>query len=151
MWKRWNGDPVRDDPSRNSYNHYAYGAAGEWLYRYAAGIDTVAVDPGFHTIALHPAFDPRLGSLDFSYESPYGTIRSTWKVTGSQANWQLTIPPNSKGRLRLSPEQARLYRLDGKAIARITKAKVVANEGGEQAYEFEAGTYSFTVQLPQVR
>jgi alpha-L-rhamnosidase len=148
MWERWNGDRMRGDPSMNSYNHYAYGAVGEWLYRYAAGIDTVAADPGFHTIALHPVFDARLGSLDFSYESPYGTIRSTWKATGSEANWQLTIPPNSKGRLQLPAEQARHYLLDGKDIARSTKAKVVPNEAGEQVYEFEAGTYSFTVGLP---
>ena len=38
-WERWNGDQMRNDPSMNSYNHYAYGAVGEWMYRYAAGID----------------------------------------------------------------------------------------------------------------
>ena len=39
-WERWNGDKMRDDPSMNSYNHYAYGAVAEWIYRYAAGVDT---------------------------------------------------------------------------------------------------------------
>src|SRR2546427_9263949 len=41
MWERWNGDQMRGDPSMNSYNHYAYGAVADWIYRYAAGIDTV--------------------------------------------------------------------------------------------------------------
>ncbi len=76
MWERWNGDQMRGDPSMNSYNHYAYGAVAEWIYRYAAGVDTVASDPGFHTIYLHPNFDSRLGSLNFSYQSPYGQITS---------------------------------------------------------------------------
>ena len=42
MWERWNGDQMMGDPSMNSYNHYAYGAVAEWLYRYAAGIDESA-------------------------------------------------------------------------------------------------------------
>jgi len=39
MWERWNGDQMKDDPSMNSYNHYAYGAVADWIYRYAAGVD----------------------------------------------------------------------------------------------------------------
>src|SRR5262249_48181720 len=75
MWERWNGDKV-GDPTMNSYNHYAYGAVADWMYRYAAGVDTSDSDAGFHTILLHPVFDPRLGSVDFAYDSPYGAIRS---------------------------------------------------------------------------
>jgi len=37
--RRWNGDQMKDDPSMNSYNHYAYGAVVDWIYRYAAGVD----------------------------------------------------------------------------------------------------------------
>ena len=37
MWERWNGDQMKSDPSMNSYNHYAYGAVADWIYRYAAG------------------------------------------------------------------------------------------------------------------
>jgi len=54
MWERWNGDQMMGDPSMNSYNHYAYGAVAEWLYRYAAGIDESPEDLGFHRIVLHP-------------------------------------------------------------------------------------------------
>ncbi len=61
MWERWNGDQMMGDPSMNSYNHYAYGAVAEWLYRYAAGIDESAEDPGFHRIMLHPQFDADSG------------------------------------------------------------------------------------------
>ncbi len=41
MWERWNGDQMRGDPSMNSYNHYAYGAVADWIYRYAAGVDAL--------------------------------------------------------------------------------------------------------------
>jgi len=93
----------------------------------AAGIDTTAAEPGFHVISLHPNFDSRLGSVDFSYESSYGTIHSAWTVSGKQATWNLTIPPNATGRLALTAAEQAAYRLDGKALS--GNSKIVA--GGE--------------------
>ena len=79
-WERWNGDQMKGDPSMNSYNHYAYGAVADWIYRYAAGVDATPLDAGFHTVVLHPVFDARLGNVDFSYPSSYGVIRSSWTI-----------------------------------------------------------------------
>lgn len=144
MWERWNGDQMRGDPSMNSYNHYAYGAVADWIYRYSAGIDTMSADPGFHTLLLHPNFDARLGHLDFTYESPYGTVHSSWSVAGPEATWDLTIPANAKGRLPLSTENAAAFKLDGSPLS--ASAKIKAIEAG--IYELPAGEYSFKVTLP---
>ncbi len=94
-WVRWNGDKMRGDPSMNSYDHCAYGAVAEWMYRYAAGIDTSLDHAGFSEISLHPNFDARLGHLSFDYDSKFGTIHSDWKVDGTQVTWHVTIPPNT--------------------------------------------------------
>ncbi len=145
MWERWNGDQMRGDPSMNSYNHYAYGAVADWIYRYAAGIDTVAGDAGFHTIYLHPNFSDALGAMTFSYESKYGAIRSEWSVSGGKAAWKLTIPANASGRLPASVAEGKLT-LDGKALAGNPRVHVV-HEGGETVYEVPAGTYSFEAAL----
>lgn len=144
MWERWNGDQMRGDPSMNSYNHYAYGAVAEWIYRYAAGIDTTPSDPGFHTIVLHPTFDPRLQDLDFSYDSPYGKIRSTWSRSGKTVSWKITIPPNSKAQLAVAAEMADSYSIDGRPLTRSPKALRLDIEG--TPYELQAGTYSFTIE-----
>ena len=101
MWERWNGDQMMGDPSMNSYNHYAYGAVAEWLYRYAAGIDESAEDPGFHRIVLHPQFDATLGEAKATYDSSYGPITSNWKVDGNTIKWDVVIPPNTTGLLYL--------------------------------------------------
>jgi len=148
MWERWNGDQMKSDPSMNSYNHYAYGAVGDWIYRYAAGIDTMAAEPGFHVISLHPNFDARLGSVDFSYESSYGTIHSAWTVKGKQATWNLTIPANSSGRLRLTAAEQVAYRVDGKALASNSKVVAAKEEGGTKSFDVPAGTYQFQIALP---
>jgi len=148
MWERWNGDQMKGDPSMNSYNHYAYGAVGDWIYRYAAGIDTTAAEPGFHVISLHPNFDSRLRSVDFSYESSYGTIHSAWTVSGKQATWNLTIPPNATGRLTLTAAEQAAYRLDGKALSGNSKIVAGGETDSRKVFDVPAGTYQFQVALP---
>jgi len=139
---------MRDDPSMNSYNHYAYGAVADWIYRYAAGVDTVYTDPGFHTIHLHPNFDARLGSIDFSYDSVYGTIASSWKVTGKKAIWKLTVPPNAKGELPVGIAQTGMFRLDGKSLAENQKLRASKNRENQEVFELPSGSYEFEVALP---
>ena len=42
IWERWDGqkpDGTFQDVEMNSFNHYAYGAIGEWMYRVMAGIE----------------------------------------------------------------------------------------------------------------
>ena len=147
MWERWNGDQMRGDPGMNSYNHYAYGAVAEWIYRYAAGVDTVVDDPGFHTIDLHPNFDARLGSLDFSYQSLYGVIRSAWSVMPEKITWNVTIPPNTQGRVVLTVEQQAHYLLNGKQIKECSLQKKMGEDGRVQ-YLLPAGSYDFLIQTP---
>jgi alpha-L-rhamnosidase len=144
MWERWNGDQMKKDPSMNSYNHYAYGAVADWIYRYAAGVDTTPIDAGFHTIDLHPAFDKQLGSIDFTYPSPYGDIHSAWTVKSGAAHWDLTIPANTSGSLILSDAEAPNYKVNGSAIAQSNLAGRF--KGGQKTdFTLPAGTYSFDV------
>jgi len=148
MWERWNGDQMRNDPSMNSYNHYAYGAVADWIYRYAAGIDTEPLKPGFQAIHLHPNFDRRLGSIDFRYESSYGTIRSAWTVSGNKAVWDVTIPANASGWLPLSEQQAKSFTMDGKSLTESDKIHAAKGSGSEPGYEVPSGNYRFEVALP---
>jgi len=144
MWERWNGDKMMEDPSMNSYNHYAYGAVADWIYRYAAGIDATSLDAGFHTVILHPHFDARLGSVEFRYSSSYGVISSDWKIDGSSASWSLALPANTSG--WLSTRDSAGYKLAG---APLNASKLVspAARNGEDGYEIPAGSYAFTVDL----
>lgn len=147
MWERWNGDQMRGDPSMNSYNHYAYGAVADWIYRYAAGIDAQSADAGFHTIRLHPNFDAKLGSLQLQYDSPYGAIHSAWTVHGSTATWNLTIPPNSEGQLSLTAAEEKGFTLGGIPLRHAHQIQTTINDDGSTSWEIPAGTYQFSVAL----
>ncbi|UWZ83386.1 alpha-L-rhamnosidase [Occallatibacter riparius] len=141
-WERWNGDEMKKDPSMNSYNHYAYGAVADWIYRYAAGVDASSLDAGFHTIMLHPQFDKRLGSVDFTYPSSYGTIHSAWTVQGTKATWKITIPANTTGFIsnaeKGSITSTRKY--DG-------FMESAAGPNGEPGTRLQPGTYEFTAEV----
>jgi alpha-L-rhamnosidase len=143
MWERWNGDQMKDDPSMNSYNHYAYGAVADWIYRYAAGVDATPLDAGFHTVVLHPVFDARLGSIAFDYDSSYGSIHSDWTVTGKTATWRVTLPANTTGWFTAD---ATKYQLAGLPLSQNVQAKASTRDG-QPGFELPSGNYTFQVNL----
>jgi alpha-L-rhamnosidase len=95
MWERWNSwTPAGfGDDSMNSFNHYAYGAIGEWLYDTVAGISELA--PGFKRILLRPQPHEKLTHASASLITPYGVVSSSWKRTRSRFTWTVIIPPNT--------------------------------------------------------
>ncbi|MGB7264217.1 MAG: family 78 glycoside hydrolase catalytic domain [Terracidiphilus sp.] len=139
MWERWNGNQMLGDPSMNSFNHYAYGAVAEWMYRDAAGIDATPLDPGFHTIVLQPVFDARLGHLSFDYDSAHGPIHSDWTVTGATATWHVTIPANTTGWWPLSLKKAARYQRNPHVKS--------STRDGQSGLELAPGSYTFEIGL----
>jgi alpha-L-rhamnosidase len=146
IWERWNGDRMKNDPSMNSFNHYAYGAVADWIYRYAAGVDATPLDAGFHTVVLHPVFDARLGNVRFDYDSTYGRIHSDWTVKGGTAEWHVTIPANTTGWLELKAGEAARYKLDGVPVTASKLAKG-STRGEQSGFELASGSYTFVVEL----
>ena len=146
MWERWNGDQMMGDPSMNSYNHYAYGAVAEWLYRYAAGIDETPEDPGFHRLVLHPQFDATLGAAKATYNSSYGPITSNWKVDGNTISWEVVIPPNATALLYLPGDVTSTILEGGKDIRQGPGISFVLRDDRNAVYEAGAGSYTFKVR-----
>jgi alpha-L-rhamnosidase len=146
MWERWNGNQKLDDPGMNSFNHYAYGAVGEWLYRFAAGIDFDPEDAGFHHILLHPTFDARLGSLEVTYQSPYGPIQSSWTASGQLTTWKTVIPPNTTALLFFPMKEKTSILVDGKDPLENPWLQLVGTEDGAQVFAAQPGSYMFTLE-----
>ena len=75
IWEHWDGlkpDGTMWSADMNSFNHYAYGAIGEWMYRAMAGLEVDEDQPGFK----HAVYAPRIGGnlkfVDAGYHSVYG-------------------------------------------------------------------------------
>jgi alpha-L-rhamnosidase len=142
-WERWNGDQMRGDPSMNSYNHYAYGAVAEWMYRFGAGIDTTPTDAGFREIVLHPNFDARLRSLKLDYDSQQGVIHSDWQVDGAQVTWNVTVPANTRAILQTALINAEAFQLGGEPLESNAGIQKISDD----EYELPSGSYTFKAKL----
>jgi alpha-L-rhamnosidase len=133
---------MKDDPSMNSYNHYAYGAVADWLYRFAAGVDTTPLGAGIQTVFLHPVFSAQLGSVAFDYSSAYGPIQSDWTVEGKTATWHVSLPANTIGWLSAAAK----YKLGGVPLSKSPQAKAASHDG-ESGFELPAGSYIFQADV----
>lgn len=100
IWERWDGwthDRGFQTPSMNSFNHYAYGAIGDWLYRVVAGINPDWERPAYkHTIFRPlPPKDRKLTHVKASLQSPYGLISSEWRLAKGKFSLKINVPPNT--------------------------------------------------------
>jgi alpha-L-rhamnosidase len=106
IWEHWDGlkpDDTFWSPDMNSFNHYAYGSIGEWLYRNAAGIEWDEETPGYKRVVIRPRVEVRLGFVRCRYESVSGEIVSEWRVNGGEgtADVHVEIPANVSARIVL--------------------------------------------------
>ncbi|MAM08937.1 MAG: alpha-L-rhamnosidase [Rhizobiaceae bacterium] len=97
IWERWDGwtpEGGFQSPNMNSFNHYAYGAVGEWIWSRLAGIDWSAAGPGYGHVLARPVFDRRIGHVTAAYEARTGTVESRWRIDGDAGAWDLVLPPS---------------------------------------------------------
>ncbi|MEO0731794.1 MAG: family 78 glycoside hydrolase catalytic domain [Bacteroidota bacterium] len=120
MWERWNSYTQEDGfnpEGMNSFNHYAYGAIGQWLYERVAGIRPRAA--GYREIEFAPLPGGPLTSAAATYESPYGRIASSWSLEGGDMRLELTVPPGTTGRLTLPANYNRLRLHNGEEVTEV--------------------------------
>ncbi len=127
----------------SSLNHYPYGAAAEWLYRYVLGIDTDSEQTGYRHLYLHPTPGGTLTYAKGSYQSHYGKIESAWKYENGDFVYDVTIPANATATLTL-PLQGGTEVLESGKKAEQSEGVTATDTAG--VYELSSGTYSFTVK-----
>lgn len=104
MWERWDGwrhDKGFQDPGMNSFNHYAYGAVGDWMYRVILGLDLDEARPGYRHFHVRPIPGGGLTWARGSYQSVSGTIEVAWRIKGRTFALEVTVPCNTTATVRL--------------------------------------------------
>lgn len=108
MWERWNGkwpDGHFATPEMNSFNHYAYGAVGDWMFEKMAGIGQEKGTSGFESIVFSPVTDKRVRHISASFDSVRGTISSDITVNDSSIEYVFTVPKNAKAKAIINGEE----------------------------------------------
>jgi len=147
IWERWDGikpDGSFETPTMNSYNHYAYGAIGDWMYRVIAGIDTKTEGAGYKQIIIKPTIGGGLDSAYADYETNYGKISSHWKLKGGSLTLDVQIPPNATATVYIPANSSGTVMESGKPIASEPDIKTGAPETGYVVVNIGSGIYHFS-------
>lgn len=148
IWERWDGqkpDGSFQTIGMNSFNHYAYGAIGDWMYRVVGGIEIGA--PGYRKVIIQPQPHDNLTYATASLESAYGLIESRWRREGTQITVAVTIPPNTTAEVWLP--YAGLETVFANASSKKDQP-VLRNPkqyGNRIAFELGSGKYEFRYQM----
>ena len=151
IWERLNGYTVENgfggNNSMNSFNHYSFGAVGQWMMAYSLGIQRD--EPGFKKFILQPEPDPT-GQMTWAkgyYDSPYGRISSSWRVDNGTLTYSAIVPANTKATLYLPAASAKGILENGKPIAQSKIIKFIKFDNGKAVYELKSGSYTFISKL----
>ena len=148
IWERWDGqkpDSSFQTPGMNSFNHYAYGAIGDWMYRKMAGIDTYEDGVGYKHIQIKPHIGGNFTYAAASLKTYYGTVSSTWKIAGDKVLMDVEIPVNTRATVFLPATSLNNITEGGKAINLLKGIKIAGQEDGYTKLELGSGNYKFSV------
>lgn len=99
-----------------SNNHFMLGHLMEWFYSGIGGIRNAQDAVAYKTIEIRPQIVGDLTSARVTYESPYGTILSSWKKTGSDFTLDVEVPANSRAIVYLPAGISSVFMESGKNI-----------------------------------
>ena len=86
IWETWDG--IRPDGTvHDSLNHYSYGAVTGWLFDGVCGIRLAN-----GALTIRPAVCRDLGFASARWDSPVGTIQSSWKYDNALLRFEMTVP-----------------------------------------------------------
>jgi alpha-L-rhamnosidase len=139
IWERWDGiktDSTFQTPGMNSFNHYAYGAIGDWMYRTVAGLSEAA--PGYKEIKIAPRLGGKLTHASVELKTPYGPAKSSWSIAEGIFKLDIVVPANSSAQVILPQAVAK----------KITKViKQISNAGDDVRVGLGSGSYHFEYSL----
>jgi alpha-L-rhamnosidase len=127
----------------NSFNHYSYGAIGDWLYRVVTGIDTYEDAPGYKHIKIQPHLNSKLTYANADLKTYYGTISSHWRIENDKLHMDLELPANTTATVYIPATSADLIKESNVSLNSARGIKVTGKDGGYVIAEVGSGKYHF--------
>lgn len=144
IWERWDGWTEHggfQSSTMNSFNHYALGSIGEWLYRDVAGIDQLPDSVAFEHILIAPRAGGTLTEVSGSYESARGLISTRWTVSDQVFTLQLELPPGAPTTVRV-PTGDQRFRHNDRVVDPLGRGE------GYGEFLVGSGIHEFTTTAP---
>ena len=146
VWERW--DAIKPDGSIHSgdmdagshdsggsmisFNHYAYGAMIDWVYRTVAGL--APAEPGYRRTRIAPRPAVELDHAAASIQTPYGRLAIDWRLDADELRATVEVPFGVTADLDLP----------------VTETSIVTVDGAPASGTLSSGTHEITVTAPAV-
>ncbi|MCI0551476.1 MAG: glycoside hydrolase family 78 protein [Anaerolineae bacterium] len=150
IWERWDGwthDNGYQDPSMNSFNHYAYGAVGAWMYAVIGGVDLDPDRPGYKHIIMHPQPGGGLTYATAELHSMYGMIRSAWTQEKDVFDWRITVPANTTAKVYVPAKDISHVTESGQPMEKANGVTFLQMESGSAVFGVVSGSYVFSSRV----
>jgi len=149
IWERWDGikpDGSFENVGMNSFNHYSYGAIGDWMYRVVAGIDTYEDGPGYQhsQIAPHPGGELTEAAADL--QTGYGLLSSHWRKAGDSLLLDLVVPANTTSTVYIPAPEGGVITESGNPLKAVKDIEVTGVGQGHLILKLGSGHYHFVVK-----
>ena len=149
IWERWDGikpDSSFQTPGMNSFNHYAYGAIGDWMYRVVAGLDTDEDKPGYKKINIKPHIGGKLTHAAATLNTYYGKLHSGWKLENGNLVLEIEVPANTTATVYIPAYNTASITEGGLALTNIKDIHIVDSNKEYVQVNIGSGNYRFVVE-----
>jgi len=146
IWERWDGYVQGrgfQDAGMNSFNHWAFGAVGEWMWRHIAGLNPDDAHPGWKHFTIAPRPGGGVTWAKGRYDSIRGEISSDWSVQAGKLTLRVTVPPNTTGTIVVPATQPEQVTESGHPARSAPGVKFLRAETGAAVFEVGSGAYVF--------
>jgi alpha-L-rhamnosidase len=102
IWERWDSmkaDGSFDESGMNSFNHYAYGAIGNWMVQKLGGLNIV--EPGYKKSRIAPMPIKGITRAAAELDTPYGKLSCAWDCRDGQLYVDIAVPANTTAEVTL--------------------------------------------------
>ncbi|UCC97356.1 MAG: family 78 glycoside hydrolase catalytic domain [Phycisphaerales bacterium] len=141
VWEAWDG--------RNSLLHSSYLHIGAWFIEGLAGIQPDPSGPGYKRFIIRPGVfgNKPLDWVNAQFDSPYGTIRSDWRIRGTVLELKVSVPPNTTATLYVPTKDPGSIEEGKRPLAKVRGVRHLRNEEGRSVLELQPGRYGFEAAL----
>jgi alpha-L-rhamnosidase len=144
MWERWDGwtpSAGFETPTMNSFNHYSFGAVGQYMYSAIGGINPVT--PGYQSILIQPVTGSGITWANTSYNSTRGLISTAWTNAGGAFSLNVVIPPNTTAQIYIPTTNAAAITESGVPAANAPGVTFAGVSNGSAIFNVGSGSYQW--------
>jgi alpha-L-rhamnosidase len=158
MWERWDGyvesrgtthKTQFQAPGMNSFNHWAFGSVGEWVWRNIAGINPDEQNPGYKHFIIRPRPGPDFTWARGEYDSIYGTIESHWRLLDGIFKLKVAVPANTTATVYIPAANPDDVIEGNRPVLNTESVRLLKMAESMAVFAVDSGCYQFESKYPE--